>query len=300
MPCYAPLEGYRGLGGRIVFNPREAVIKQVVKLPCGQCIGCRLEYSRQWAVRLMHENKLHFRSAFVTLTYAPENLPHGGTLVKWHFQDFMKRLRSRLSPVKIRFFHCGEYGERFDRPHYHAIIYGFGFPDRVFYKTENGESYYTSEFLDSVWQHGRCVLGDVTFASAAYVARYVTKKVTGDAAEDHYWRVDETTGEAFRVEPEYCTMSRRPGIGSGAFDKWSSDFYPRDEVVVNGFPSRPPRFYDKLYESRDPDGMAKIKRRRVARAGKHKEDQTRERLEVREKVKRAQLKFLKRGYDNET
>lgn len=296
MPCFAPLRAWRGPEGRLSFR-YAAGNGDGFLVPCRQCIGCRLEYSRQWAVRLMHEAKLHRESAFVTLTYAPESLPYGGSLVKWHFQDFMKRLRARLAPRKIRFFHCGEYGERFDRPHYHAIIYGVSFPDCVFYKEANGQRYYTSEFLDSVWQHGRCVIGDVSFESAAYVARYVVKKVTGDAAEDHYWRVDETTGEAVRVEPEYCTMSRRPGIGAGAFDKWQSDFFPADEVIVNGFSSRPPRFYDKLYEACNPDGIRDIKRARRARAANHREDQTKQRLKDREKVKRAQLKFLKRGLE---
>src|SRR4051794_29862641 len=100
MPCFRPLKGYRArvtnpdTGKRsIVFNARKGFNDLPVDLPCGQCIGCRLERSRQWAIRCSHEAKLHEENCFITLTYAPEHLPPGGTLVVKDFQDFMKRLR---------------------------------------------------------------------------------------------------------------------------------------------------------------------------------------------------------------
>lgn len=299
MPCYSPLSGYRGPGRRLVFSKRDAIFPQVIKVGCGQCIGCRLKRSRDWAIRITHEAKLHDANAFITLTYSDANLPVGGTLVKHHFQDFIKRLRKKLSPVKVRYFHCGEYGEKFSRPHYHACIFGFDFPDRLFLKEDRGERYFTSSLLADTWGFGYCVLGDVTFSSAAYVARYCVKKVNGVKAEDHYWSLDERTGECFQVEPEYCTMSRRPGIAAGWFDRFSSDVFPRDEVIVDGFPNQPPRFYDSRYEVLDPNDFERIKRDRVVDARCRKEDQTFERLMVREQVKLAQLSFLKRGYENE-
>ncbi len=304
MPCYSPLVGWRGAGGVLVFKRSDACgFKQVVS--CGQCIGCRLERSRQWAVRIMHEAQCHEDNSFLTLTYSDDKLPAGGTLVKWHFQDFMKRLRSRLSPLKVRFFHCGEYGEKFNRPHYHVCLFGFSFPDKVFYSETNGQRLFISDFLADVWSRGFCTVGSLSFASAGYVARYCMKKITGDRASDYYWKVDELTGEAVAVEPEYCTMSRGGrgkggGIGAGWFKKFGSDVFPRDEVIVNGFPSKPPRFYDGLYELEEPVDFERIKRERILAARSRSKDSTPERLVVREFVKQAQVSFLKRSFENET
>ncbi len=298
MPCYSPLEGWRGPGGVLVFKRSDACgFKQVVS--CGQCIGCRLERSRQWAIRIMHEAQCHEENSFLTLTYSDEFLPAGGTLVKWHFQDFMKRLRSRLSPLRIRFFHCGEYGEKFSRPHYHVCLFGYAFPDKVFYKEANGQRLFISDFLADVWSRGFCTVGSLSFASAGYVARYCLKKIGGDRAEDHYWKVDELTGEAVGVSPEYCTMSRRPGIGSSWFDLFGSEVFPRDEVIVNGFPSQPPRFYDGLYEVQNPEDLDRIKRARVKRSRLRSENSTPARLVTREICKKAQVAFLKRSFENE-
>lgn len=268
-----------------------------LSVPCGQCIGCRLERSRQWAIRIMHEASQHSDSSFVTLTYRPDDLPAGGTLVKWHFQDFMKRLRSRLSPSRIKFFHCGEYGEEFSRPHYHAIIFGFAFPDKEFYREFNEERWFKSEFLDDIWSHGMCVVGDVSFKSAGYVARYCMKKVNGDRSYDHYWRSDELTGECTRVEPEYATMSH--GIGAGWFERYRSDVFPSDEVIMRGFACKPPRFYDGLYAEYNPSGFERVKRDRVLAARKKAADSTPERLETREFCKERQVSsFLHRSYEN--
>lgn len=247
----------------------------------------------------MHEAQLHEESAFITLTYAPEHCPQG--LVKHHFQDFMKRLRERLRPRKIRFFHCGEYGERFARPHYHAIIFGFDFPDRCLYRSEeSGTRLYTSAFLADCWGFGFCTVGDVTFDSAAYVARYVVKKVTGDEAEEHYWKVDEVTGETIRVPEEYVTMSRRPGIAADWFREFGKEVFPNDEVIVNGKEMKPPRYYEKMFEAAHGDAaLAPIKRKREVMAERHKKDAHWRRLADREYCKERKLRELKRGYESE-
>ncbi len=298
MPCYSPLTGWRGRGGVLVFKHSDACgFKQVVS--CGQCIGCRLERSRQWAIRIMHEAQCHEDNSFLTLTYDDASLPEGGTLVKWHFQDFMKRLRSRLSPLRVRFFHCGEYGEKFNRPHYHVCLFGFSFPDKVFYKETNGQRLFISDLLADVWSRGFCTVGDLSFASAGYVARYCLKKINGDLRFDHYWKVDELTGEASAVAPEYCTMSRRPGIGKPWFDRFSSEVFPRDEVLTNGFLSQPPRYYDGLFEVGDPEGLSFIKRKRILAARRCSSDNTPARLRVREICKKAQVSLLKRSFENE-
>ena len=158
MACYAPLIGYysdevtkNGKRG-LTFSPRASFSGLPLKIACGQCIGCRLERSRQWAVRCVHENKMHDVSSFVTLTYDNDYLPSGGTLVKRDLQLFMKRLR-RSRDEKIRFYACGEYGDATQRPHYHLLLFGCGFSDqRLRSRSRSGDmDYYDSEQLRAVW-----------------------------------------------------------------------------------------------------------------------------------------------------
>lgn len=298
MPCYHPLKAFYGRTcgpsgkARIVFNEAESCGVSV-DLPCGQCIGCRLERSRQWAVRCMHEASLHEENCFITLTYRPEDLPADGSLNKKHFQDFMKRLRFRFGERRIRYFHCGEYGEAFSRPHYHACLFGVDFPDKVYYKNAGEDKLYTSAILDSCWGLGFCAVGAVTFESAAYVARYVMKKVTGEAADAHYMRLSEVTGELYPVLPEYVTMSRRPGLARGWFERFGNEVYPSDEVIVRGFPCRPPRYYDNLFASAHGDlDCIKLERKRSMLV--HKDNCTADRLKVREQCAQARVALLKR------
>jgi len=261
LPCYRPLQAWRQPVGKygelkLVFsNPnREA---EALKLPCGQCIGCRLERSRRWAVRLMHEKQLHEKSCFLTLTYDDERCPVDGSLKVEDFQLFMKRLR-RGSGSPLRFFHCGEYGETTLRPHYHCCLFGEDFSsDRVYYKTSSaGHPLWTSAKLTEVWENGHAIIGDLSFESAAYVARYCLKKVTGRARDAHYGG----------RRPEYVTMSRRPGIGASWFNKFRADVFPRDRVVMRGREMVPPPFYDKLLAKVDPELHSIVKERRVEEA----------------------------------
>jgi len=312
MPCFHPLEGFRSRhvntsGKRsIVFDVSKSLFGRHSKvvLPCGQCVGCRLERSRQWAIRCMHEAQLHASNCFITLTFNDKFLPKDGSLDVVYFQKFMKRLRKRFGNG-IRYFHCGEYGERYGRPHYHACIFGFDFPDKSFWKRSAGCRLYTSEILADLWSdpksgesYGYTSIGDVTFESAAYVARYIMKKVNGKRADLHYAiGVDEDTGEVLTKKPEYTTMSRRPGIASDWFEKFSSDVFPSDEVIVRGKSMRPPKFYSSRYELANPESFAIIKSQRKANALKHKLDCTPERLAVREQVQLAKLDSLVRPVD---
>lgn len=251
MPCYYPLTAYHGneftaSGKRsIVFNPGQARFGIPISLPCGRCIGCRLERSRQWAIRLVHEGSLHSEKCFLTLTYDADHLPADGSLDVSEFQRFIKRLRKRISPTRVRFFHCGEYGERLGRPHYHCILFGFSFPDKVLFRRGSDPSLnlYTSRFLSELWPLGFSTVGQVTFESSAYVARYVVKKWFGPGADEHY------QGR----KPEYTTMSRRPGIGSAWIEKFESDVFPADEVVLRGRKMAPPKFYRQRYEMKAPE-----------------------------------------------
>lgn len=291
MPCYYPLQA--------ICTPREDGKKDVAfcvsswlrrdwkpsgytLIPCGRCIGCRLERSRQWALRCVHEAKMHEESCFVTLTYDDEHLPKDGSLCRKHVQDFMKRLRRRLDR-KVRVFYAGEYGDQLSRPHYHLCLFGIDFDDKVFWKSFMGHSYYVSYFLADVWQKGFCVIGDLTFESAAYVARYCTKKITGPLADEHYQG---------RV-PEFCGMSLKPGIGATWLDKYGeTDVFPRDECIARGVRCRPPRYYDKLWERKFPQDYAKAKELRRLKGEKRKPDNTPERLAVKLRCQEARIKLL--------
>lgn len=302
MPCYHPLKAYRHYNAvnypkaTITFNEAEGRKYEPLNLPCGQCIGCRLARSRSWAIRCMHEASLHQQNSFITLTYAPEHLPPGGSLQMKDFQDFMKRLRSRVG-TKIRFFHCGEYGEQLQRPHYHACLFGYDFPDKILWKANRGFPIYRSELLEELWPHGHSSVGAVTFESAAYVARYITKKVTGKLAADHYEVLDEY-GEYRQLDPEYTTMSRRPGLGQKWFTKFHADVFPSDEIILGGKKLRPPRFYDKLFDLSCPSEFEEVQFKRTKNAKANALDKTPERLAVREQIQALKLQQLIRDWEN--
>ena len=306
MACYHPITAwyskYTNDNGKrpLVFAEKDArPFDDPMQIACGQCVGCRLERSRQWAIRCVHEASLHENNCFITLTFNNENLERRDnpwSLDVRDFQLFMKRLRKKFGK-NIRFFHCGEYGENFGRPHYHACLFNFDFPDKELWRISNGCRLYISESLSKLWPYGFVTIGDVTFESAAYVARYILKKVTGDNAENHYQWTDEETGEIHPRKPEYTTMSRRPGIGKGWFDLYTSDVYPSDFVVINGKKMRPPKYYDKLYETERPYEFEEIKCNRVENARIHAENNTYDRLTVREKCKLEQIKRLPRNKD---
>lgn len=150
---------------------------------------------------------MHASSCFVTLTYSPEAVPEGGTLVPEDLRLFIKRVRNWVKPGRVRFFACGEYGDGVGRPHYHAILFGVWFRPEACVGGEGSQAYWSSRELSALWPHGFSSFGRVSFESAAYVARYCVKKVTGDAAESHY------QGKV----AEFVRMSRRPGIGRGFF-----------------------------------------------------------------------------------
>lgn len=299
MACYHLLHGFRsrlrGSSGKlgVVFNVSDGYRDMPVVVACGQCWGCRLERSRQWAVRCMHEASLYEENCFLTLTYADEFLPKFGSLDKAAFPKFMKRLRKLISPKKVRFFHAGEYGARLGRPHYHACLFGHDFADKVPWSSRGGYPVWRSGQLEALWACGQSELGSVTFESAAYVARYIMKKVTGENAGEHYSTVDASSGEVVELEREYTTMSRRPGIGKPWLDRFMCEVYPEDSVVVRGRLMKPPRFYDLAYELTDSVGFQAVGRAR--RRARRPEDQTVERLEVREQVAQAKASLFKRS-----
>lgn len=199
----------------------------VLKIPCGQCIGCRLDYTRSWADRLMLELSTtpDQKACFVTLTYSDDNVPYcfdddndpdhlcpvSHSLDKRDFQLFMKRLRFHFSDLKIRFLGCGEYGSSTLRPHYHLILFGLSMDDfddlRVLKRNKLNQLLYTSDTLRDIWSNGHVSIAPVTYYTCAYVARYNLKKSYGLSHKP----------SEFAVEP-FILMSRRPGIGSEYFD----------------------------------------------------------------------------------
>ena len=270
-----------------------------MEVACGQCLGCRVRRSQEWAARIVHEAQMHQDNCFVTLTYDNDHLPHDGSLNKAHFQKFMKRLRRQNETKTIRYFHCGEYGEELRRPHYHACIFGHDFSDREPYSSSNGVVVDISPELEKTWGMGFCTVGELNYQSAAYTARYVMKKVTGIRAEEHYEWVDQW-GEVHKLQPEYITMSlgrnRGEGIGGSFFEKYKADFQDGTTPVPGkGVHHGIPKYYESLLQETDPDTFEKIKRARKKYRDSHENEYTAKRLETKYHVKKAQLSQLKRS-----
>lgn len=307
MSCVRPLDGFRVTGGRVLVvergarPPRAATTRVRIPIPCGKCIGCRMSKAQDWAVRCLHEKKMWPHSCFVTLTYSDDFLPKGGSLVLRDLQLFMKRLRKRKSANAdnpIRYFIGGEYGEQNGRPHYHALLFNCSFGDMVRIGVNaRGEPLFTSAELSSLWSvdgepMGYCTIGEVTFESALYCAKYALKKITGDAAYDYYQVYDEN-GEVFSREPEFAVQSKRPGLGGFFFDKFFDEIMNNDSVLVSGREVRVPRYYTERSKVRlQHDENAAFckclecsnKRLRKSRARANAADNTPERLGVKEKL----------------
>ena len=308
MPCFTPNQAWRTDTGEVVFWRRHDV-EQELSLPCGHCEGCLLERSRQWAVRCMHEAQLWERNCFITLTY--EKTPYGNSLKHEDFQKFMKRFRRRckgynvykvkkkdgrvVDTYPIRFYMAGEYGTRGGRPHYHACIFNYAFEDLKFFRSTNsGSNLYRSALLESLWPHGFSSVGDVTFESAAYVARYVMKKM--DEEKNTIGEmVDWETGEVVPRDPEYNKMSLKPGIGANFIDKYKSDVWPHDYVVVNGHKAKPPRYYFKRLQEQEPDLYEYVQQSR-AMYGVEKCEEIQPDLGARRSVLKAKLERLQRTF----
>lgn len=294
MACTRPLDAYKKVGGGITFKAVDGYRDRHLQIKCGQCLGCRLERSRNWAIRCMHESQMHDTNSFLTLTYDEEHLPKNSSLDVRHWQLFAKRARKRVGP--FRFLHCGEYGDENRRPHYHACVFGQDFSeDRSFWKTTpNGDHLFTSSTLEELWGMGYAVIGALTFDSAAYVAAYTMKKVNGEKSEEHYANVDKDTGEYFgQLTPEYATMSRTPGIGASWFEKYVDEVYPDDYVVAKGQKFRPPKYYDDMLDKTNPQLMESVRKKRFEHVRKHAKDRTAQRLKVIEKVREAKTELHK-------
>lgn len=307
MKCTSPIKGYYKYGGGFTTDVKFSNLKQLT-ITCGRCYGCRERKACDWATRCVHESQMHETNSFITLTYNDEHLPKDGSLKIEHFQKFMKRFRKSIQPHKIRFLHCGEYGkvytsqgdsrysrerlphpfqddrEALGRPHYHALIFGWDFPDKTIHKIDRGNKIYTSKELESLWPFGFNTIGSVTHQSAKYVAGYIQKKINGDLAEDYYKKLDLTTGETHTIVPEYITMSRRPGIASTWYEKYRGDIFPHDECVIAGKKFPVPRYYTEKLKKEMKNLAEDIRQQRRSNAKLNKSDNTPERLAVKAKI----------------
>jgi len=293
MPCYHPQTVYKrvpGPGISFCEIPNKTGIS--LEIPCGYCIGCRLERARQWSVRIMHEASMHEENSFVTMTYNDDNLPDDMSLNHEHVQKFMKRLRKQYNDRKVRYYVCGEYGDRYSRPHYHMCLFGMDFShDRTKYSENGGNTLFNSVSLDNVWGMGDCQIGNLTIQSASYVARYVVDK----QYKSDYEAVDSATGEIhMRMQP-YCAMSLRPAIGKKWVEKYVNEVYVHGDgdCYADGRFHKPPRYYDRVAQDMGIN-IDHIKLKRVENASKMSDENTVERLEVREAVKKAAISQLKR------
>ncbi|QCQ84801.1 replication initiator protein [Blackfly microvirus SF02] len=290
MQCFYASTGYfskdvNPLSGRrpVVFDKRKSFSGIPLTLPCGKCIGCRMNWRRQWAVRCMHEKRMHDLSAFVTLTYGDAHLPHLCSLRLEDLQRFMKRLR-KVRPTGLRFFACGEYGETLRRPHYHVLLFNTDFPDMRYHKDSRGSPLYRSAELSWLWPYGDHEIAAVTARSAAYVAGYVMKKAGSEPSH------------LFGQEPEFRVMSRRPGLGYSWFMKYAEEAYRHDSAIMDGKEVGLPRYYDTLYERVNGVGSLKLtKRERRREMFKFDPaDQSQARLLVRERFEILKLARFKR------
>lgn len=268
MPCLKPRRAFRVKSGpdkngkwKITFNMSEGLTDDdsIILVPCGQCLGCMEKRAKQWAIRCVHESIMCEDSCFITLTYDNKNYIEKcqwGNLNKGEFERFMKRLRSRLSPLKIRFYQCGEYGSKTKRPHHHMALFNYAFPDRELWSDKNGVKLYVSKMLNEVWGNGYCVIGDLNNASAEYIAKYIVKDVS------KCWKPSYA-----EVEP-YSTMSRRPGLGLTFMKDYGTDLYVNDVVIGDGAPiGKPPRYYDNVLKMIRPEiyNIIKENRKEVAK-----------------------------------
>jgi hypothetical protein len=251
----------------------------------------------------MHEAQLHENNCFITLTYDNTHLSSDKSLHYDDFQRFIKRLRKSLGNAKIRYYMAGEYGEKYGRPHWHACIFGHDFHDKKYFKrTASGSILYRSQDLEKLWPFGHSSVGNVTFESAAYVARYIMQKQSSDKINPQtgkpwnsvYEITDPESGEIIKRVPEFNKMSLKPGIGADWLKKYKSDVYPHDYVVVRGKKMKPPKAYDKMYKKSNPYEYDEILYTREKNAKLNPDNQDPKRLDAKRQILESRLSLLKR------
>lgn len=290
MACASPLRAYTAAnGGRVRFFNKKDWQYHVepytgLTIPCGTCILCRQEQARQWGVRITHEAQLHEENSFLTLTYADAHLPPHGGLRYADLVKFWKRARKLFG--KLRYYACGEYGDKTLRPHYHAVVFGHSFStDRIIIR-EKPSLLWTTMQLEKCWGLGQVSVGAVTFDSANYCASYVTKKLV---SKQKYVRTDTETGELIALEQPRAFMSRN--IARDWWEKWGSYAIEHDFVVIDGRKMKPPKAYDRWLAAQNEAKMLQIKEQRI----KNAEPKTSEQLRARARAAHARARAKKKS-----
>ena len=213
MPCFYLIQGYRKKSGGFTQNRGESYHDLPMQIPCGRCMGCRVQRAAAWGTRCVHEAQMHTENSFITLTYDDQHLPSPPTLALREIQLFIKKLRKKYQPKKIRFFSSGEYGSihKTERPHYHILLFGHDFPDKIHSRTDRDIKSYHSKILDEIWGKGRTEISDLNFKTANYTAQYCLKKLWDNRDNNAYTRTDEW-GEIYELKPPFGTMSTKPGV----------------------------------------------------------------------------------------
>lgn len=214
------------------------------QVPCGKCLGCRLDYAKQWAIRCVHEAQMHEKNSFITLTYSDEHLK-SPKLVYSDWQNFMKKLR-KTQEAPIGVFVTGEYGDKNRRPHWHALLFGYRPSDGILSeRTERGDSLYESKNLTQLWSKGRCNFGEVTINSAGYCARYAAKKLVHGRDDDHGFT-------------PISKKSSKHAIGRTWLEKFYEDvFRPGGPTFADGTPYQIPRYYERWFKETHPEKHAR-------------------------------------------
>lgn len=290
MRCLKPRRvGFQSDGKTIAWSQKKYDRQYATfALPCGKCIECRLEYARQWAVRCVHEAKMHPENSFITLTYDDAHLESSKLIYK-HFQDFAKRLR-HTSLNTISYFVTGEYGDKKKRPHWHAIIFNWRPKDlKEKYKTERGDLVYDSESLTRLWGRGFAECGSVTFESAGYCARYAAKKLVHGNDGDH----------------DYLPISRKSSkraIGRSWLERYYKDAFSYGEIVLDGGEKCGiPRYYEKwLKQYRYEEWLCYIGGAKAAKTQSMDAKTEKERNEYAEEVDRVLSQGLPYPIDKQT
>jgi len=312
MTCFSPIEIDKKSKSGLIMGRRT--------VPCGRCNGCRIARSKEWAIRCIHETKTHDDNCFITLTYNPDHLPPDNSLEHKHFQDFIRSLRKRVNKHAkkynyytdeigierkvanpnfnpIRYYMCGEYGKATEgnqwiaRPHFHVILFGFAFQDKTNHTVRRGNQVYRSELLERTWTKGFSEIGNVTFKSCAYVARYIIKKQKPN--DDKYAIIDNDTGEILGYrKQEYTHMSLKPGIGNDYYYKYETDNYEYIMLEANK-KMEVPRYYKNKLKVDHPILYEMLRLERVKEARKSPNNSP-ERLAVRNHIQGLKLQKLKR------
>lgn len=232
MPCFYARDAWQiREGEKLVFTKPNAPATHY-KVPCNYCLGCVIQQSIHWQVRIMHELSMHESALFVTLTYEPRKEPPNGDLNFEHHRLWIKRLRRAYPEVNLRYFTAGEYGGTNAHPHYHAIIFGLELPDLVVHDQNRfGQKRYTSEKMTALWGKGHVIIGEVSHQSARYVASHMEKALkdlggmwtqddNGIYVRTSYRTRDPETGRVIELTNPQTRQSRRPGIGASWLDKY--------------------------------------------------------------------------------